>query len=41
MFESVASRPGRGKETGVGAWFKPFAVEHEFTYAGIGKKGGY
>jgi len=29
------------KETGVGAWFKPFAVEYEFTYAGIGKKGGY
>ena len=29
------------KETGVGAWFAPFAVEYEFTYAGIGKKGGY
>ena len=29
------------KETGVGAWFKPFAVEYEFSYAGIGKKGGY
>jgi uncharacterized protein involved in high-affinity Fe2+ transport len=29
------------KETGVGAWFKPFAIEYEFTYAGIGKKGGY
>ena len=29
------------KETGVGPWFKPFAVEYEFTYAGIGKKGGY
>ncbi|OGS98604.1 MAG: hypothetical protein A3F73_08865 [Gallionellales bacterium RIFCSPLOWO2_12_FULL_59_22] len=27
--------------TGVGPWFKPFAVEYEFTYAGIGKKGGY
>ncbi len=29
------------KETGVGPWFKPFALEYEFTYAGIGKKGGY
>jgi uncharacterized protein involved in high-affinity Fe2+ transport len=29
------------KETGVGAWFQPFSVEYEFTYAGIGKKGGY
>ncbi len=29
------------KETGVGPWFKPFAVEYDFTYAGIGKKGGY
>ena len=29
------------RETGVGPWFKPFAVEYEFTYAGIGKKGGY
>lgn len=29
------------KETGVGPWFKPFVVEYEFTYAGIGKKGGY
>ena len=29
------------KETGVGPWFKPFTVEYEFTYAGIGKKGGY
>lgn len=27
--------------TGVGPWFKPFDVEYEFTYAGIGKKGGY
>ena len=23
------------------AWFKPFDVEYEFTYVGIGKKGGY
>ena len=29
------------KETGVGPWFKPLTVEYEFTYAGIGKKGGY
>jgi uncharacterized protein involved in high-affinity Fe2+ transport len=29
------------KETGVGPWFKPFTVEYEFTYAGIGKKGTY
>lgn len=27
--------------TGVGPWFKPFDVEYEFTYVGIGKKGGY
>jgi uncharacterized protein involved in high-affinity Fe2+ transport len=29
------------KETGVGPWFKPFTVEYDFAYAGIGKKGGY
>jgi uncharacterized protein involved in high-affinity Fe2+ transport len=29
------------KETGVGPWFKPFTLQYEFTYAGIGKKGGY
>lgn len=29
------------KETGVAAWFKPFTLQYEFTYAGIGKKGGY
>lgn len=29
------------KETGVGPWFKPFTVEYEFVYAGVGKKGGY
>ncbi len=29
------------KETGVDPWFKPFTVQYEFTYAGIGKKGGY
>ena len=31
----------RTKETGVGPWFKPFSVEYEFAYAGVGKKGGY
>ena len=29
------------KETGVGPWFKPFAVDYEFTFAGTGKKGAY
>jgi len=29
------------KETGVGPWFKPFTLEYEFAFAGIGKKGGY
>lgn len=29
------------KETGVGAWFKPFTVTYEFAFAGTGKKGGY
>ncbi len=27
--------------TGVRPWFKAFEVEYEFTYVGIGKKGGY
>lgn len=27
--------------TGVAPWFKPFDVEYDFTYVGIGKKGGY
>ena len=27
--------------TGVRPWFKTFAVEYDFTFAGIGKKGGY
>lgn len=27
--------------TGVRPWFKPFDVENEFTFVGIGKKGGY
>ena len=29
------------KETGVDPWFKPFTVQYDFAYAGIGKKGGY
>ncbi|HTP98877.1 MAG TPA: iron transporter [Casimicrobiaceae bacterium] len=29
------------KETGVGPWFKPFSVDYEFAFAGVGKKGGY
>ena len=29
------------RATGVRPWFKPFELEWEFTYAGIGKKGGY
>ncbi|MDD5250932.1 MAG: iron transporter [Rhodocyclaceae bacterium] len=27
--------------TGVRPWFKPFETEWEFTFAGVGKKGGY
>ncbi|MDR3516976.1 MAG: iron transporter [Azospirillaceae bacterium] len=29
------------KETGVGPWFTPITVDYDFTYAGVGKKGGY
>ena len=29
------------RATGVRPWFRPFELEWEFTYAGIGKKGGY
>lgn len=29
------------RETGVGEWFKPFSLDYEFVYAGIGKKGAY
>lgn len=29
------------KETGVAPWFEKCVVEYDFTYAGIGKKGGY
>jgi periplasmic iron binding protein len=40
---SAAGHFGRhtDKETGVGPWFQPFTVQYDFTYAGIGKKGGY
>ncbi|HTI46043.1 MAG TPA: iron transporter [Casimicrobiaceae bacterium] len=29
------------KETGVAAWFAPFKLDYDFTYAGVGKKGSY
>lgn len=29
------------RQTGVRPWFKPFEVVYNFTFAGIGKKGGY
>ncbi|NRP74282.1 34 kDa membrane antigen [Ensifer psoraleae] len=29
------------KETGVAPWPEGFSVDYEFTYAGVGKKGGY
>lgn len=29
------------RATGVRPWFKAFEVQWEFTYAGVGKKGGY
>lgn len=29
------------KETGVAPWFEQCTLNYEFTYAGIGKKGGY
>ena len=29
------------RATGVRPWFKEFEVENEFTYVGVGKKGGY
>jgi uncharacterized protein involved in high-affinity Fe2+ transport len=29
------------RATGVRPWFKAFDVEWEFTFAGVGKKGGY
>lgn len=40
---SAESHFGRHTDrlTGVRPWFKPFDVEYEFTYVGVGKKGGY
>ncbi|WP_255324813.1 iron transporter [Rhodanobacter sp. OR444] len=40
---STATHFGRHTDrlTGVRPWFKPFVVENDFTYVGIGKKGGY
>lgn len=29
------------RATGVRPWFKPVETEYEFTFAGVGKKGGY
>jgi uncharacterized protein involved in high-affinity Fe2+ transport len=29
------------RQTGVRPWFKPFQVEWEFTFVGVGKRGGY
>lgn len=29
------------KETGVGPWWAPFDLEWDFTFIGVGKKGGY
>jgi len=29
------------RATGVRPWFKPFETEWDFTFAGVGKKGGY
>ena len=28
-------------ETGVAPWFKPFETSYDFTFTGVGKKGGY
>lgn len=41
--ENHASHFGRHTDrlTGVRPWFKPFDLEFEFTFVGIGKKGGY
>lgn len=40
---SGSARFGRhvDKETGVAAWFEPFAADFDFTFAGTGKKGAY
>ena len=39
----IGQRYGRhtDRATGVRPWFKTFQVEWEFTFAGVGKKGGY
>lgn len=29
------------KESGVAKWWKPFTLNWDFTYVGVGKKGGY
>lgn len=29
------------EETGVAPWFEPFETSYDFTYTGVGKKGGY
>jgi uncharacterized protein involved in high-affinity Fe2+ transport len=29
------------RETGVGPWFKPFTLDYQFSFTGLGKKGGY
>ncbi len=29
------------RATGVRPWFKPFEVQYEFTFVGVGKRGGY
>ncbi|MDY7578862.1 iron transporter [Herbaspirillum sp. RTI4] len=29
------------KETGVSPWFKPFELNYDLVFAGVGKKGGY
>jgi uncharacterized protein involved in high-affinity Fe2+ transport len=39
--EKASAKRSRVRATGVRPWFKPFDVEYEFTYVGIGKKGGY
>lgn len=41
--ENPQSHFGRhtDRATGVRPWFKSFIVEYEFTYVGVGKKGGY
>jgi uncharacterized protein involved in high-affinity Fe2+ transport len=45
----IVAPPGSGshfgrhtdKETGVGPWFKPFTLDYDFAFTGLGKKGGY